>query len=581
MGFTQVPKGGLVMKLRFRWLPWLLSLALLLSPGVMLAASGIALDPAPTIPIFPTPVLFPDLTVTVSGPAQLRQGQPFGGLVKVVAANNGLAAVPGSTAGSESYLIDLELVQGDTRIPLARITTTPNLNGGQSVELTPSGTIPASTPPGDYCLTAVIDPTNRVAEAVEDNNSHCVDIAITRLLIIPVDPLPIDPPTLTLRPDLTVSLNGPGSVSQGASLQHLATVTVANGGVLSAPGSGPGQQGYELAFVLSTSPELPVEYGEESTRFRDGAVLPGGRITNTVDLYPGESVQYAVQGTIPVNTPPGIYCLGAVVDPAGRVSELSETNNTACLMIRVVSVDLTLPLPDPEPPEDVPGEPAPPPGEPEEPAPPVDPAPPPVEPPGDAEPPAFPKTCATQSFSDLPSTHPACAAVSVLVAKGIINGYEDGTFRPERAVTRAEFAKMYTLAVGIDPRPGDPLPFSDTTGHWANTMGFLAAAVADGAIVGFPDGTFRPDDLVTRAQGVKIVTAELVDTGSRAMGPVPADVTADLWYYAYVAVGIDAGLMGARAHYPVFAEAAFAGDTPMTRAEAALLLANLLVRLTL
>nr|WP_245302488.1 S-layer homology domain-containing protein [Symbiobacterium terraclitae] len=525
--------------------------------------------------------MLPDLTITVTGPEELRQGQSYDGLVKLQVSNKGLPSVPGNTEGTESYLIDLELVQGDTRIPLTQITATPSVNGGQTVELTPAGAIPSSTPPGDYCLTAVIDPTNRVTEANEDNNSHCVNITIRRFLLIPIDPLPIDPGIIVLKPDLTVSLSGPAEVVRGTSLEGLATVKVTNGGALKAAGNRPGQEGYELAFVLSTSTEIPVAYGEESASFRDGAVLPRGRITATSDLEPGTSVEYPVKGTIPADTPPGLYCLGVVVDPAGRVSEASEENNTACLMVTVRPSDRTLPIPDPEPPIADPGDPAPPPGDrgdptppPDDPGDPTDPSP---EPPGDSEPPAFPTTCTDQDFSDLPASHPACAAVSVLVAEGIINGYEDGTFRPERSVTRAEFAKMYTLAVGIDPRPGEPLPFSDTAGHWADTMGFLAAAVANGAIIGFPDGTFRPDDLVTRAQGVKIVTADLVAAYGRTVGSLPVDVTADLWYYAYVAVGIDAGLMGAGAHYPVFASAAFAGDTPMTRAEAAMLLANLLV----
>lgn len=568
------------MKVRIRWLAWLLSLALWLSPGVSWAETPVPIQPLPPLPIFPPPVLLPDLSVTVTGPAELRQGQSFEGLVKLVVANNGLPSVAGNTEGTESYLIDLELVQGDTRIPLTRITATPSLNGGQSVELTPAGAIPSSTPPGDYCLTAVIDPTNRVGETDEGNNSHCVTITVKRFLFIPIDPLPIDPGIIHLSPDLKVVLTGPDAIFQGDSLHTLATVTVMNAGSASAPGNRPDQLGYEIAFVLSKSGEIPVAYGAESTSYKDGAVLPGGRITTTVDLGAGEFVEYAVKGSIPSNTPPGLYCLGAVVDPAGRVSELSEANNTACHKVRVLSLDITLPLPDPEPPGVEPGDPTPPPGdEPGEPPGdgPGDPTDPPAEPPGDAEPPAFPTTCAAQNFSDLPIGHPACAAVSDLVARGIINGYEDGTFRPDRPVTRAEFAKMYTLAVGIEPRPGESLPFSDTAGHWADTMGFLAAAVANGAIVGFPDGTFRPDDLVTRAQGVKIVTADLVDMFGMTMGSVPLDVTADLWYYPYVAVGIDARLLGAGAHYPVYAGATFSGDTPMTRAEAAMLLANRMV----
>jgi hypothetical protein len=108
-------------------------------------------------------------------------------------------------------------------------------------------------------------------------------------------------------------------------------------------------------------------------------------------------------------------------------------------------------------------------------------------------------------FIDLPATDGACAAVRELEAAGVIAGYPDGTFRPEAKVSRAEVAKLLTLALGADPRPGAPVPFADAQVHWAAEQGYIQAAVSARILSGYPDGTFRPDAPVTRAEVDKLV----------------------------------------------------------------------------
>ncbi|MDB4895713.1 MAG: putative S-layer protein [Firmicutes bacterium] len=75
---------------------------------------------------------------------------------------------------------------------------------------------------------------------------------------------------------------------------------------------------------------------------------------------------------------------------------------------------------------------------------------------------------------------------------------------------------------------GDRAPFSDTAGHWAAQQGYIQSMVSLGAVNGFPDGTFRPDDPVTRAQLIKIVAAVA------ALKPGAAhtynDVAESAWY---------------------------------------------------
>lgn len=179
-------------------------------------------------------------------------------------------------------------------------------------------------------------------------------------------------------------------------------------------------------------------------------------------------------------------------------------------------------------------------------------------------------------FPDVGANHPACAAIEQLAALKVLGGYPDGTFQPDRTVTRAEFAKMLVSALGRAPRPAGPLPFGDARGHWAANGGYLQAAVDLGAISGFPDGSFRPDDPVTRAQVVKIVAAA---AGLNPVGaPAYPDIRADDWYAGWVSAARTGRLIGASGATALWASGNFDGDRPATRAEAAIILANLLNR---
>jgi len=87
-------------------------------------------------------------------------------------------------------------------------------------------------------------------------------------------------------------------------------------------------------------------------------------------------------------------------------------------------------------------------------------------------------------------------AVNTLVALGVITGYEDGTYRPERVVTRAEMAKLMVELLGYgDLVSGSKSNFADTQGHWADA--WIALAAGRGIVIGDGDGNFRPDATVT------------------------------------------------------------------------------------
>ncbi|MBQ8005059.1 MAG: S-layer homology domain-containing protein, partial [Clostridia bacterium] len=109
------------------------------------------------------------------------------------------------------------------------------------------------------------------------------------------------------------------------------------------------------------------------------------------------------------------------------------------------------------------------------------------------------------SFSDVSASDWFNNAVSTLENAGVIGGYSDGTFRPNLYITRAELVKIAVSFYGTSA--GKDTHFSDTSYHWAND--FIEAAREMGFVDGYTDGTFRPDQLVTRAEAMKIINRTL------------------------------------------------------------------------
>jgi hypothetical protein len=102
-----------------------------------------------------------------------------------------------------------------------------------------------------------------------------------------------------------------------------------------------------------------------------------------------------------------------------------------------------------------------------------------------------------ERFVDVPVGHTHHATINAVTEHGVAGGFADGTFRPALAVTRGQMATFLANALGLDPVAG--ARFSDVDdGHpHAGTVNAIADA---GVAQGFPDGTFRPDAPVTRAQ---------------------------------------------------------------------------------
>ncbi len=148
----------------------------------------------------------------------------------------------------------------------------------------------------------------------------------------------------------------------------------------------------------------------------------------------------------------------------------------------------------------------------------------------------------TVKLSDI-SSHWAKASIERAVKLGIVNGYQDGNFRPENVVTRGEFAVMLSRALQLEGE-GDPLSFNDTEGipSWAKSH--VARAVAAGLIGGFEDGTFRSGGKLSRAQ-LAVMIARAADL---KLDEADAATFADAeqipaWAQKEVAAAVKAGLI--------------------------------------
>jgi len=139
-------------------------------------------------------------------------------------------------------------------------------------------------------------------------------------------------------------------------------------------------------------------------------------------------------------------------------------------------------------------------------------------------------------FSDVNGTDWFNNAVSTVANAGVVRGMPDGTFRPNQPITRAEVAAI--TARFFDEAGQVQGAFTDTAGHWAED--YVNRLAQFGWVQGSGDGTFRPDDLITRAEVAAIVnrmlnrvldsTDSLLD--GRTQWPDMTNMSA--WYYLYM-----------------------------------------------
>lgn len=141
----------------------------------------------------------------------------------------------------------------------------------------------------------------------------------------------------------------------------------------------------------------------------------------------------------------------------------------------------------------------------------------------------------TNPYTDVPSDAWFNKAVSTLTNAGIIYGRGAGIFDPNASITRAEFAAMAVRFFGSGYEGPDM--FSDIDGHWAQEA--INQAANEGIISGYPDGTFRPDNNITRAEAISIINRVLdrrpeADHLLDGMTTWPDNMDTSTWYYTAI-----------------------------------------------
>ena len=127
-------------------------------------------------------------------------------------------------------------------------------------------------------------------------------------------------------------------------------------------------------------------------------------------------------------------------------------------------------------------------------------------------------------------------AVSTLSSMGIVKGHNDGTFAPNAPITRAEFAAI--AARFDDKNTNTSSKFTDIASHWAKNE--IGIAANKGWINGYPDGTFRPNQYITRAEAMTLVNRvlnRLPENSSDLLDSMikwPDNSDASAWYYLAV-----------------------------------------------
>jgi hypothetical protein len=161
------------------------------------------------------------------------------------------------------------------------------------------------------------------------------------------------------------------------------------------------------------------------------------------------------------------------------------------------------------------------------------------------------------TFPDIEQGKYGYTAIVALAARGIIKGYPDGTFRPKNVVNRAEF--VHLLALGVHPdqvrKEGDCFP--DVTRQWFSATTCAARRLK--WVSGYADGKFHPERTMRRSEAIKVIVASMGQPLDSSTA-LPLGVPTDAWYTPYIRKAVELGII---------LEPAFVPEGEVTRADAA------------
>lgn len=143
--------------------------------------------------------------------------------------------------------------------------------------------------------------------------------------------------------------------------------------------------------------------------------------------------------------------------------------------------------------------------------------------------------------------HWAESAIREAAELGFVTGYADGTFLPNRAVTRAEFSAMMVRALHLELGADSKLAFNDSDRIAAWAKPYIATAVKAGLLKGYDDGSFRADQLINRTEMVAVVMRALDLKADQKTKLQFADaLEIPVWATGYVAAAVETGIIKGR-----------------------------------
>ncbi|MFN7161277.1 MAG: S-layer homology domain-containing protein [Candidatus Gracilibacteria bacterium] len=177
--------------------------------------------------------------------------------------------------------------------------------------------------------------------------------------------------------------------------------------------------------------------------------------------------------------------------------------------------------------------------------------------------------------SDVPTNHPNYSAINNLIAEGIMQGYPDGRFRPNQPINRVEALKIVLRSLGTPCCTAAyqaQYTFRDTEPN-AWYIPYLIEGTRQGIISGYSDGTFRPSQIITSPELIKmLVKAHYINIGTVDATVSPyRDVSLQSWYLPYMVYAKNRDILPQRDYVRP--------DKPLTRGEASELLYRFMLNL--
>ncbi|MGE5391799.1 MAG: 6-bladed beta-propeller [Deltaproteobacteria bacterium] len=152
---------------------------------------------------------------------------------------------------------------------------------------------------------------------------------------------------------------------------------------------------------------------------------------------------------------------------------------------------------------------------------------------------------AKSSFQDVTASDPNLIYITYINQRGIITGFPDGSYHPGEGLNRAQAAVIICKAAGLKATAPQETSFKDVPAdHWA--AGYIEAAIRAGYLTGYPDGRYKPDKYLTRAEGVSLVM-RLCTQKDRAPLPQITDINDARWAANDIATALAMGMIGSSA----------------------------------